>query len=89
MLQINVPTVQQQFGSCDCGLFAIAFTLHLAMGDDPQHILFEISPSQVLPNKEDGTISTQEGCFTPNRERTFFPRCDIRTFLYMSHAGDL
>ena len=43
MLQINVPTVQQQFGSCDCGLFAIAFTLHLAMGDDPQHILFEQS----------------------------------------------
>ena len=35
MLQINVPTVQQQFGSCDCGLFAIAFTFHLAMGDDP------------------------------------------------------
>ena len=43
MLEINVPTVQQQFGSCDCGLFAIAFTLHLAMGDDPQHILFEQS----------------------------------------------
>ena len=43
MLQINVPTVQQQFGSCDCGLFAIAFALHLAMGDDPQHILFEQS----------------------------------------------
>ena len=43
MLEINVPTVQQEFGSCDCGLFAIAFTLHLAMGNDPQHILFEQS----------------------------------------------
>ena len=43
MLEIKVPTVQQQFGSCDCGLFVIAFTLNLAMGDDPQHILFEQS----------------------------------------------
>ena len=40
---ISVPTVQQQFGNCDCGLFAIAFTLHLAMGDDPQHIFIEQS----------------------------------------------
>ena len=42
MLEINVPIVRQQFGSCDCGLFAIVFMLHLAMGDDPQHILFHI-----------------------------------------------
>ena len=96
MLEINVPTVQQQFGSCDCGLFAVAFMLHLTMGDDPQHILFEqsqmrsISSSQVLPvPKEDGTISAQESRFYPNRECTFLPICDIRTFLYMSHAGDL
>ena len=41
-VEINVPIVQQQFGSCDCGLFAIVFMLHLAMGDDPQHILFHI-----------------------------------------------
>ena len=79
MLQINVPTVQQQFGSCDCGLFAIAFTLHLAMGDDPQHILFEQSQMRshllkCFQKKEDGTISTD---------------VTLELFLYMSHAGDL
>ena len=43
MLKINILTVQQQFGTCcDGGPLAIAFTLHLAMGDDPQHILFHI-----------------------------------------------
>ena len=28
-LGVQVPNVQQQFGSSDCGLFAIAFMLHL------------------------------------------------------------
>ena len=72
MLQIKVPTVQQQFGSCDSGIFAIAFTLHLAMGDDPQHILFE--HSYMRSQKKDGTISTQDGRFRIQTENApFFP----------------
>ena len=43
-----MSNVQQQFGSSDCGLFAIAFTVHLAFGDDPQHIAFE--QSQMRPH---------------------------------------
>ena len=45
-MAVEVPNVQQQFGSSDCGLFAIAFTVHLAFGDDPRHIVFEQSQMQ-------------------------------------------
>ena len=40
-LVVKVPEVQQQSGVCDCGLFAVAFTLHVALGDDrsTQHFL--------------------------------------------------
>ena len=41
MLDVEVPNMQQQFGSSDCGLFAIVFAVHLAFKDDPRHILFE------------------------------------------------
>ena len=36
-----IPSVQQQKGGLDCGLFAIAFALHLVMGDDLTKIVFE------------------------------------------------
>ena len=38
-----VPTVQQQQGGVDCGVFAIAFALHIALGDDLENIIFEQS----------------------------------------------
>ena len=33
--------VQQQQGGTDCGLFAIAYALSLASGEDPTHIKFK------------------------------------------------
>ena len=89
MLQIKVPTVQQQFGSCDCGLSAIAFTLYLAMGNDPQHILFEQSQrrSHLLKcfQKKDGTISTQDGCFRIQTENApFFPDVTLELFVHVT-----
>lgn len=33
--------VQQQVGSTDCGIFAIAFALHLALGEDPSYFIFD------------------------------------------------
>ena len=88
MLEIKVPTVQQQFGSCDCGLFVIAFTLHLALAHFLRAVSDEISSSQVLPKEEDGTISTQEGCFYPNRECTFFPILELFCICHMPETYD-
>ena len=47
-LVVKIPEVQQQRGACDCGVFAVAFALHVALRDDPQKILFE--QSQMRPH---------------------------------------
>lgn len=36
----HIPAVQQQKGGMDCGLFSIAFALHLALGDDLKKLIF-------------------------------------------------
>ena len=90
MLEINVPTVQQQFGSCDCGLFAIAFMLHLAIGDDPQHILFEQSQTrshllkcfqkkklEPFPHKKVTSIPTENAPFFPYVTLELFCTCHM------------
>lgn len=40
-LGVSIPNVQQQSGSSDCGLFAIAFALHSILGDDVAKIEFD------------------------------------------------
>ena len=42
-LRIVVPTVQQQRGSSDCGVFAVAFLFHLALGDLPEDLIIKQS----------------------------------------------
>ena len=42
-LPIHVPHVQQQQGTRDCGLFAIAFALHSALGQDVLSLEFDQS----------------------------------------------
>ena len=42
-LTVEVPYVQQQEGYTDCGLFAIAFAVHLALGDEVTALNFEQS----------------------------------------------
>ncbi len=37
-LTVHIPPVQQQRGSSDCGVFAIAFAIHAALGDDVEYI---------------------------------------------------
>ena len=66
--------VQQQFGGHDCGLFAIAFTLQLALEDDQWHILFDQSKMQpnllkYFQKKKVGPFR-QKGYFKSNREAT-------------------
>ena len=34
VLMVHVPYVQQQIGGKDCGVFAIAFPLHLCLGQE-------------------------------------------------------
>lgn len=40
-LSAQVVRVQQQQGTTDCGLYAIAYALHVANGDDPAKLKFE------------------------------------------------
>ena len=40
-LVVRVANVQQQRGSRDCGLFAISFSLHPALGENPEHLVLE------------------------------------------------
>ena len=42
-LFVEVPYVQQQIGHGDCGLFAIAFAVHLALGDQVTELNFDQS----------------------------------------------
>ena len=39
-LIVHIPPVQQQKGSNDCGVYAIAFAVHAALGDDVKHLEF-------------------------------------------------
>ena len=39
-LFVDVPYIQQQRGLVDCGVFAIAFAVHLALGDDVTRLNF-------------------------------------------------
>jgi len=43
VLDVNIPRVQQQLGANDCGLYAIAFALHVAMNNIPEQMIFEQS----------------------------------------------
>lgn len=38
---VCISDVQQQVGSTDCGVFAVAFALHLALGEDPSLLIFD------------------------------------------------
>ena len=40
-LQIHIPSVMQQDGANDCGLFAITFALHAALGDKVEELQFD------------------------------------------------
>ena len=40
-LDVNIPPVQQQSGLADCGVFAIAFALHTALGHRVPHLEFQ------------------------------------------------
>ena len=41
ILTVEIPYVQQQKGIADCGLFAVAFAVHLAFGDDVSRLTFD------------------------------------------------
>ena len=40
-LVVHIPPVQQQKGTTDCGLYAIAFAVHAAFGDDVMNLEFD------------------------------------------------
>ena len=40
-LEVFIPPVQQQSGLSDCGIFAIAFAVHLLLGDRVEIVEFD------------------------------------------------
>ena len=40
-LDIHVKSVQQQNSGADCGVFAIAFSVSLLMGEDPETVSYD------------------------------------------------
>ena len=40
-LAVHIPPTQQQNGGSDCGIYAIAFALHAALGDDVKVLEFD------------------------------------------------
>ena len=40
-LAVTVPVVQRQKEGSDCGVFAIAYLLHFALGDKPEELIFD------------------------------------------------
>ena len=39
-LTVDIPSIQQQKGNSDCGVFAIAFAVHAALGNTIEEIEF-------------------------------------------------
>ena len=77
-IPVRVPTVQPQRGTNDCGIFAIAFALHAAIGDDFEaisfdqskmrsHLLFCFKKKQLIPFPQKNVV----------RNRKHFPYCQI------------
>ena len=42
LVSLEFVPVQQQTNDSDCGVFAIAFAVSLALGTDPMHVTFDI-----------------------------------------------
>ena len=67
LIQVISPNVQQQYGSSDCGLFALAFAQSLCAGDNPEEITYtqhKLRP-HLLQCLETGTITN----FPPGSRR--------------------
>ena len=45
---VTIPVVQKQCNRIDCGCFAVAWALHLAMGEKPE--LMTLDPKQLRPH---------------------------------------
>ena len=81
-----MPNVQQQQGSRDCGLFAIAFALHSALGQDIPELEFNQSEmrkhlincfsKKLLTPFPTSDISTARQNFFPGRSIDLY--CDCR-----------
>ena len=81
-LIVHIPPVQQQKGSSDCGVFAIAFAVHAALGDEVMHIEFDQTQMrshllQCFRNKELVRFPTIRKCSQRNNH---FPYRDVEVF---------
>ena len=68
--------MQQQKGGMDCGLFSIAFALHLALGDDLKKLIFhQDAMLEPFPHKKVAVTPkglTLAGSYLPFRQIDLF-----------------
>ena len=78
-LFIDVPYSQQQNGVSDCGLFTIAFAVHLAPGDDAAALSFDQSKMRehLLKCFQRKTMMPFPQTKAGPRTQTYFPPMEI------------
>ena len=59
-LTVDIPSVQQQKGNSDCGVFAISFAVHAALGNNIEEIEFN-----QYETREHIVNCFRNGLFTP------------------------
>ena len=81
-LFIDVPYAQQQNGVSDCGLFAIAFAVHLALGDDAAGLNFDQSKMRqhLLKCFQRKTMMPFPQTKAGPHYQTYFPHMEIELF---------
>ena len=81
-LVVRIPPVQQQKGSSDCGVYAIAFAVHAALGDDIKDLEFDQAQMRnhllkCFRKKELVRFPTTR---KRSRHNNHFPYCEIQVF---------
>ena len=84
-LEVFIPPVQQQSGLSDCGIFAIAFAVHLLLGDRVEIVEFDQSQMRqhllkCLKDRKFSPFPTKKKCgyrsrHVPLREIELFCTC--------------
>ena len=81
-LVVHVPPVQQQSGTNDCGVYAIAFAVHAALGDNLKDIEFDQPKLRArLLQKERTTLISNCEAVRGNRSK-HFPYREIELYCF-------
>ena len=74
-LIVHFPPVEQQKGSSDCEVYAIAFAVHAALGDDVIHLEFDQTRmrNHLLQCERTSAVSNHKKCGRCNNRSIISP----------------